>query len=187
MQLFALNINANDFLRNESPISLPLETREGVSRPVMAGDSVLPTLREFCFRVLLQKADGSEHTNLEARYGSSQEVSVWNLSDAVRQVLNDCLPGSVSVGPRTKRQKFDEGYEEETRMGMGVCPSPHHEEISYFVEPVEVRHFPGELGTPLTFAVPDPVHLGKEGGGKAPFNRYSCAVERLLSWLLGLP
>ncbi|KAF9785250.1 hypothetical protein BJ322DRAFT_820664 [Thelephora terrestris] len=140
MQLFALNINVNPFLRNGSPVFLPLETRVGVSGPELAGESVTPTLRECCFRVLLRKVDGSDHTNLEAKYGSSQEVSVWKLSEAVRQVLNDCIPGSVSVGPRTKRQKLDEGYEEETRLGMGVCPSPHHEETSYFVEPVEVRY-----------------------------------------------
>lgn len=140
MQLFTLNININSFLTNESPTFTPLETRVGLSKPDLSGDSVVPTLRECCFRVLLRKADGSDHTNLEAQYGSSQEVSVWNLSDAVRHVLNDCLPGSVSVGPRIKRQKLDDGYEEGTRLGMGVCPSPHHEETSYFVEPVEVRH-----------------------------------------------
>lgn len=143
MQLFALNININLFLRNESPTFAPLETRVGISNPELAGDSVVPTLRECCFRVLLRKADGSDHTNLEAIYGSSQEVSVWNLSEAVRQVLNDCLPGSVSVGPRNKRQKMDDGYEGETRLGMGICPSPHHEETSYFVDPIEVRRLPG--------------------------------------------
>jgi Leucine-rich repeat (LRR) protein len=141
MKLFTLNINANPFLRNDSPSFAPLETRVGVSKPELAGNVALPSLKECCFRVLFRKTDGSDHTNLEAKYGSSQEVSVWNLSDGVRQVLNDCIPGSVSVGPRNKRQKLDDGYEEETRLGMGVCPSPHHEETSYFVEPVEVRRF----------------------------------------------
>ena len=139
MQLFALNINVNPFLRNTSPIFAPLETRVGISEPEIVGESPVPSLRECCFRVLLHKADGSNHTNLEAKYGSSQEVSIWNLSEAVRRVLNDCIPDSVSVGSRGKRQKLDEGYEEETRLGMGVCPSPHHEEASYFVEPAEVR------------------------------------------------
>ena len=139
MQLFVINVNVNQFLHNESPTLTPSETRVGVSEPKLVGKSVIPTLRECCFRVLLRKADGSDHTNLEAKYGSSQEVSVWNLSEGVRQVLNDCIPGSVSVGPRTKRQKLDDGYEDETRLGMGVCPSPHHEERSYFVEPIEVR------------------------------------------------
>jgi len=138
MQLIALNINVNSFLPNPSPTFAPLETRVGVSKPELAGGSTVPSLRECCFRVLLCKVDGSNHTNLEAKYGSSQEVSVWNLSEAVRQVLNDCVPGSVSVGSRGKRQRLDDGYEDETRLGMGVCPSPHHEETSYFVEPVEV-------------------------------------------------
>lgn len=141
MQLIALNINVNPFLPNPSPTFSPLETRVGVSKPEVAGESVIPSLRESCFRVLLRKADGSDHTNLEARYGSSQEVSIWNLSEAVRQVLSDCVPGSVSVGSRSKRQRLDDGYEDETRLGMGVCPSPHHEETSYFVEHVEVCHF----------------------------------------------
>jgi hypothetical protein len=145
MQLLVLNLNVNPFLRNESPTFIPLETRVGVSKPELAGKLVAPTLRECCFRVLLRKADGSDCTNLESKYGSSQEVSVWNLSDAVRQVLNDCIPGSVSVGPRSKRQKLDDGYEEETRLGMGVCPSPYHEETSCFVEPVEVCFFAGAL------------------------------------------
>ena len=145
MQLFALNINVNPFLRNESPTFAPLETRVGISEPELASDSVVPTLRECCFRVLLRKTDESDLTNLEAKYGSSQEVSVWNLSEEVRHVLNDCLPGSVSVGPRAKRKKLDDGYEEETRLGMGICPSPHHGETSYFVEPVEVRHIMGAL------------------------------------------
>lgn len=139
MQLFTLNINVNPFLRNTSPTFLPLETRVGISKPELAGESVIPSLKECCFRVLLRKADGSDLTNLEAKYGSSQDVSVWNLSEAARQALNDCIPGSVSVGPRNKRQRLDDGCEEETRAGMGVCPSPHHEETSYFVEPVEVR------------------------------------------------
>ena len=138
MQLIALNINANPFLRNSSPIFVPLETCVGVSPPEMAGESAVPSLRECCFRVLLRKVDGLDHTNLEAKYGPSQDVSIWNLSEAVRQVLNDCIPGSVSVGLRIKRQRLDDGHEEETRLGMGVCPSPHHEETSYFVEPVEV-------------------------------------------------
>ena len=141
MQLSALNINANPFLRNASPIFAPLETRVGISKPESTGQSTAPSLRECCFRVLLRRADGSDHSNLEAKYGSSQEVSVWNLSETVRQVLNDCIPGSVSVGSRNKRQRLDDGYEEETRLGMGVCPSPHHEETSYFVESVEVRCF----------------------------------------------
>ena len=139
MQLFALNINVNPFLPNTSPTFAPLETRVGVSEVEIAGPSAVPSLKECCFRVLLGKADGSNHTNLEAKYGSAQEVSIWNLSEAVRQVLSDCIPGSVSVGLRGKRQRMDDGYEEETRSGMGVCPSPHHEETSYFVEPVEVR------------------------------------------------
>jgi len=67
-------------------------------------------------------------------------VSVWNLSEAVRQVLSDCAPGSVSVGVRSKRQRLDDGYEDETRLGLSVCPSPHHEETSYFVEPVEIQY-----------------------------------------------
>ena len=138
IQLTALNINVNPFLKNTSPVFSPLETRVGISELEIAGGSVVSSLREYCLRVLLRKADGSSHTNLEAKYGSSQEVSVWNLSEAVRQVLNDCIPGSVSVGLRNKRQKLDDGYEEETRAGMGVCPSPHHEETPYFVEPVEV-------------------------------------------------
>jgi len=138
VQLIALNINVNSFLPNPSPTFAPLETRVGVSKPELAGGSTVPSLRECCFRVLLGRVDGSDHTNLEAKYGSSQEVSVWNLSEAVRQVLNDCVPGSVSVGSRGKRQRLDDGYEDETRLGMGVCPSPHHEERSYFVEPVEV-------------------------------------------------
>lgn len=146
MQLFTLNINVNPFLQKESPVFVPLETRVGVSEPELVGGSSVPTLRECCFRVLLRKVDESDHTNLEAQYGTSQEVSVWNLSEAVRQVLNDCLPGSVSVGPRIKRQKLDDRYEEEIRLGMGICPSPHHEEeTSYFVEPVEVRRFFGAL------------------------------------------
>lgn len=145
MQLFALNINVNPFRRIESPTFLPLDSRVGVSEPELAGRSVTPTLKECCFRVLLSKADGLDTSNLEAKYGSSQEVSVWNLSDVVRQVLNDCIPGSVSVGPRIKRLKLDDGYEDETRLGMGVCPSPHHEETSYFVEPVEVRRFAGVI------------------------------------------
>jgi hypothetical protein len=178
MQLFALNTNANPLLQNESPIFLPLETRAGVSKPELAGDSVIPTLRECCFRVLLRKADGSEHTNLEARYGSSQEVSVWNLSESVRHVLNDSLPGSVSVGPRTKRQKLDDGYEEETRLGMGVCPSPHHEETSYFVEPVEVRHFLGAPRTPLTFRRSRSDTLGRRGWRESIFQPpYLCSGE----------
>ena len=151
MQPLILHTNANPFLRNESPTFSPLETRVGVSNPEFAGDSVVPALREYCLRVLLHKADGSDHTNLEARYGSSQEVSVWNLSEAARQVLNDCLPGSVSVAPRTKRLKLDDGYEEETRLGMGVCPSPYHEETSYFVEPTEARRFLSVLPLPLMF------------------------------------
>ena len=138
MQLIALNINVNPFLPNPSPTFSPLETRVGFSKPEIAGESVVPSLREYCFRVLLRKADGSDHTNLEAKYGSSQEVSVWNLSEAVRQVLSDCVPGSVSVGSRSKRQRLEDGYEDETRTGMGICPSPHHEETPYFVEPVEV-------------------------------------------------
>lgn len=138
MQLFVLNLNANPFLQNDFPNFAPLETRVGVSKPELAGESAVPTLRECCFRVLLHKTDGSSHTNLEAKYGSSQEVSVWKLSESVRHVFNDCIPGSVSVGPRNKRKKLDEGYEEETRLGMGVCPSPYHEETSYFVEPIEV-------------------------------------------------
>ena len=138
MQLIALNINVNLFLPNSSPTFAPLETRVGVSKPELAGGSAVPSLRESCFRILLCKADGSNSTNLEAEYGSSQEVSVWNLSEAVRQVLSDCVPGSVSVGSRGKRQRLDDGYEDETRLGMGVCPSPYHEETSYFVEPVEV-------------------------------------------------
>jgi Leucine-rich repeat (LRR) protein len=138
MQLIALNINANPFLPNTSPTFAPLETRVGVSKPELAGGSTIPSLRECCFRILLRKADESNHTNLEAKYGSSQDMSVWNLSEAVRQVLNDCIPGSVSVGPRNKRQKLDDGYEEETRLGMSVCQSPHHEEVSYFVEHAEV-------------------------------------------------
>ena len=145
MQLFSFNHNVNFFLRNESPIFLPLETRVGVSETEIVSKSVAPTLRECCLRVLLRKVDDSDHTNLEAKYGSSQEVSVWNLSEAVRQVLNDCIPGSVSVGPRNKRQKLDDEYEEETRSGMGICPSPHHEETSYFVEPVEVCRFASAL------------------------------------------
>lgn len=138
MQLFSLNVNANPFPRNASPTFAPLETRVGVSETELAGESTLPSLKECCFRVLLRKADGSDLTNLEAKYGSSQEVSVWRLSEAARQVLNDCIPGSVSVGSRGKRQRLDDGYEEEMRSGMGICPSPHHEETSYFVDPVEV-------------------------------------------------
>jgi len=138
MQLFALNINANAFLRNTSPTFAPLATRVGISKPELASESSIPSLRECCFRVLLRKADGSDLTNLETKYGSSQEVSIWNLSEEARRVLNDCIPGSVSVGSRNKRQRLDDGYEEETGLGMGVCPSPHHEETSYFVESVEV-------------------------------------------------
>ena len=137
MQLFTLNINVNPFLRNTSPTFAPLATRVGVSKPELARESVIPSLRECCLRVLLCKADGSELTNLETRYGSSQEVSIWNLSETVRRVLNDCIPGSVSVGSRNKRQRLDDGCEE-AGLGMGVCPSPHHEETSYFVEPIEV-------------------------------------------------
>ena len=152
MQLIALNINVNSFLPNPSPTFAPLETRVGVSKPELAGGSIVPSLRECCFRILLRKDDGSDHTNLEAKYGSSQEVSVWNLSEAVRQVLSDCVPGSVSVGSRGKRQRLDDGYEDDTRLGMGVCPSPHHEETSYFVEPVEVCRSPGRaLRLILTF------------------------------------
>jgi len=138
MQLSVLNVNANPFLPNTSPIFAPLETRIGVSEPELVGEFALPSLKECCFRVLLRKSDGSDLTNLEVKYGSSQEVSVWKLSEATRQVLNDCIPGSVSVGSRGKRQRLDDWYEEETRLGMGICPSPHHEETSYFVEPVEV-------------------------------------------------
>ena len=137
MQLLALNINANPFLRNNSPTFAPLATRVGISRPELASESIIPSLREYCFRVLLRKADESDLTNLETKYGSSQEVSIWNLSEEARRVLNDCIPGSVSVGSRNKRQRLDDGYEE-TGLGMGVCPSPCHEETSYFVEPVEV-------------------------------------------------
>jgi len=81
---------------------------------------------------------------------------VWKLSEATRQVLNDCIPGSVSVGSRGKRQRLDDGYEEETRLGMGICPSPYHEETSYFVEPVEVRYTweIGVAGRHLPTAVP---------------------------------
>lgn len=143
MQLFALNINVNSFLQNNSPTFAPLDTRVGVSQAELAGKSAVPSLRECCLRVLVRKADGSACTNLEAKYGSSQEVSVWNLSEAVRQVLNDCIPGSVSVGPRSKRQKLDDVCDEGERLGMSVCPSPHHEETSYFVEPVEVRRSAG--------------------------------------------
>lgn len=142
MQLTALNTNVNPFLPNTSPTFDPLETRVGVAKPELAGDSPVPSLRECCFRILLHKADGSDNTNLETKYGSPQEMAVWNLSEAVRQVFSDCVPGSVSAGSRGKRQRLDDGYEEETRSGMGVCPSPHHEETSYFVEPVEVCHFP---------------------------------------------
>jgi hypothetical protein len=139
MQLLTLNINVNPFLRNTSPTFIPLATRVGISKPELADGSVIPSLKEYCFRVLLSKADGSDLTNLETKYGPSQEVSIWNLSEAVRRVLNDCIPGSVSVGSRSKRQRLDDWYEEEAGLGMGVCPSPRHEETSYFVEPVEVR------------------------------------------------
>lgn len=178
MQLRVLNTNANPFLQNESPTFAPLETRVGVSGPLLAGDSVAPTLRECCFRVLLRKVDGSDHTNLEAEYGSPQEVSVWNLSEPVRHVLNDCLPGSVSVGPRAKRQKLDDGYEDEERLGMGVCPSPHHEVASYFVEPVEVRCFVGALGPPLIFHRFRSDTLGRRGWRESFFQLlYLCSGE----------
>lgn len=138
MDLLTLHTNVNPFLRNASPTFAPLEARVGISKPELTGESVVPSFKECCFRVLLRKADGSNLTNLEEIYGSSQEVSPWKLSDSMRQVLNDCIPGSISVGSKHKRLKLDDGYEEETRPGMSVCPSPYHEETSYFVEPVEV-------------------------------------------------
>jgi len=170
MQLFTLNINVNPFLRNTSPTFLPLDTRVGISKPELVGEFVVPSLRECSLRMLLRKADGSDHTNLEAKYGSSQEVSVWNLSEAVRQVLNDCIPGSVSAGTRNKRQKLDDGYEEETRLGMGICPSPHHEEASHFVEPVEVSRSEGcALWPTLTLHHSRSGTLGRRGSRENTF------------------
>ena len=188
MHLLTLNINANPFLQNASPTFAPLEARVGISKPELAGESIVPSFKECCFRVLLRKADGSNLTNLEDKYGSSQEVSPWKLSDAMRQVLNDCIPGSISVGSKHKRLKLDDGYEEETRPGMSVCPSLYHEDTSYFVEPVEVG--PSAIRGfwhILICIFLDPVHLGDECCRKVPSHHSACTMERLFSGLPELP
>jgi hypothetical protein len=146
MNLFTCNVNVNPFIPHPAtPRSRSSPTRLGVSE-IRLRRSAVPSLQEYCFRVLFQPySDGDELTgesNLQAIYGSPLEPR-WRLSDPTREVMVACDATYVSAHKkaRIEHQPFAGDHVRESPMGLSVCPAQRHSHGSkpIFVDHIEER------------------------------------------------
>ncbi|KAF7982610.1 hypothetical protein HWV62_27646 [Athelia sp. TMB] len=156
MKLFTLTVHGNQFLHKPS---LQPGKSIHITPTTYAKHSAsphMPSLLELCYRVLLSPSPlefGGNVTTL-AGYYTLPIPGAWGdkpLPPSVRDVLNACIPESVSapktMSPnstpraclRTRIQSVLSAEVEDEILGAGVCPNPAHSRKSAYVRHVEER------------------------------------------------